>query len=146
VYGGLLYHCTVVANVVTSRALGAGTARCTNYNSIVYYNSYTFPANYSESTFYSSCTTPLPVDGQGNITDEPAFVDLEGGILRLQCGSPCIDAGSDLSALMDDDIRGHPRPVDGNGDDLASFDIGAYERSAALGSVQKQLPSLKAGS
>ena len=129
-YGGLLYNCTVVSNSINSRLNSAGTGLCTNYNSVVYYNYYVGNlANYSQSTFYSSCTTPLPTSGTGNITNTPGFVDLKGGILRLQCGSPCIDTGIDLSALFNDDLRGHPRPVDGNGDGSASFDMGAYERN-----------------
>ncbi|HKI68575.1 MAG TPA: choice-of-anchor Q domain-containing protein, partial [Verrucomicrobiae bacterium] len=129
VYGGQLFNCTVVNNRATSRSLGAGTAVCTNYNCIVEFNNYTFLANYSQSLFYWSCTTPMPAGGLGNLTNSPNFVDLPGGILRLQCGSPCIDAGTNLSALLTDDLRGESRPVDGDGDGLAQFDMGAYERN-----------------
>ncbi len=130
-YGALLYNCTVVSNRVTSRALGAGTARCTNHNSIVHFNYYTFLANHSESAFFWSCTTPAPAGGAGNLTNSPGFVDLEAGVFRLQCGSPCIDAGTNLSASIADDLRGGPRPIDGNGDGLTLFDMGAHERNPA---------------
>ncbi len=73
------------------------------------------------------CTTPLPDSGSGNITNEPAFVDLEAGNFRLRPDSPCIDAGTDLSALLTSDLDSNPRPLDGNGDGVAVFDIGAYE-------------------
>lgn len=130
-YGSMIYNCTVVTNRVTSRSSGAGTALCTNYNTIVHYNYYSSLANHSQSAFFWSCTTPLPIGGVGNITNLPKFVDMDAGIYRLQCGSPCIDAGTNLISLIADDLRAHIRPADGDGDGLARFDMGAHERNSA---------------
>jgi len=69
-------------------------------------------------------------DGVGNITADPLFVDTDAGDLRLQAGSPCIDA-SDGSAAPTLDIEGQGRfddtetPNTGVGPPWA--DIGAYE-------------------
>ena len=45
---------------------------------------------------------------------------------HLQQGSPCIDAGENDDA-PEADFEGDPRPMDGNGDDVAICDIGADE-------------------
>jgi hypothetical protein len=68
-------------------------------------------------------------EGAGNIDADPLFIDAEGGNFRLQEGSPCIDTGSN-DAVPDDvttDLDGNLRIVDGDGDDVATVDMGAYE-------------------
>lgn len=73
------------------------------------------------------------IDGGGNIDADPKFVDADGADntpgtvddnLRLQLGSPCIDAGIN-SALPD----GNERIIDGDCDGTATVDMGAYEFS-----------------
>jgi serine protease len=61
----------------------------------------------------------------GNISQDPLFVD-EMSDYHLRPESPAIDAGS-ASGAPAEDFDGTPRPLDGNGDSVAAFDIGAFE-------------------
>jgi hypothetical protein len=67
------------------------------------------------------CTTPMPTNGVGNITNVPLFVDYAGGNLRLQSNSPCINAGLNAYSPGPTDLDGLLRIVRG------TVDIGAYE-------------------
>ena len=58
------------------------------------------------------------LNGPGNISADPLFVDVDAGDFRLSAGSPCIDTG-DPDAGVNDDITGRPRD--------ARPDMGAYE-------------------
>lgn len=124
-----LYNCTVSGN---SAPVGGGvSAGFIVINSIVIANHAQIgPNHYAESEgLYSwsyTCTTPL-IDGPGNISKAPVFANPAAGDYRLVYGSPGIDAGTDLSAFLTDDLDGRPRPLDGNGDGIAAFDMGAYE-------------------
>jgi hypothetical protein len=135
-----LYHCTVVDNYAGGGRFGnagGGTYRCTNWNTIVYHNQDPYlltppqPSwkNDYQSTFYFSCTTPLPTNGLANTDLEPGFADRLAGDFRLALGSPCIDTGTTLSPPVSTDFNLNPRPLDGNGDGLAVPDMGAYESS-----------------
>jgi hypothetical protein len=68
-----------------------------------------------------SCTTPVPLNGIGNITNAPLFVDAASGNFRLQANSPCINAGRNADAPAGLDLDGNLRIVGG------AVDIGAYE-------------------
>jgi hypothetical protein len=95
---------------------------CTLNNCIVYLNTAQSGANYDTNCVLSyCCTTPLPSTGFDNITNDPLFVDLAGGNLRLQSNSPCINAGNRAYAPSGPDLDGNPRIAGG------TVDIGAYE-------------------
>ncbi len=121
-----LVGCTVVGNTAGRADLGGGVAFCYVTNSIVYFNNYDnilSPPGYRFTAY--CCTTPLPTDGNGNITSPPQFVDQAGGDLRLQPSSPCINAGDNIALSVAQDFAGSARVAGG------AVDIGAYEFQSA---------------
>jgi hypothetical protein len=126
-----LVNCTVANNHggATHGKAGVGIEGCLATNCIVVNNWNTWEGldNFIFSTLSYSRTSPMPTNGIGNISSEPLFVDATAGNFWLQPGSPCIDAGMDLSAIVMNDLAGFRRPLDGNRDGVVGFDMGAYE-------------------
>jgi hypothetical protein len=120
-----LCNCTLTGNLAGPSgdpSGGGGVSGSTLYNCIVFQNTATNGADYaSDCSFHHSCTTPLPPDGFGNITNEPVFVDLPGGDFHLRPDSPCINAGNNAYVTSATDLDGNPRILNG------TVDIGAYE-------------------
>jgi hypothetical protein len=120
VIGGTLNNCTLTGNSASFKAGGASLAVLNNC--ISYYNNCTNMANWDDgTTLYWCCTIPTPTNGFGNITNEPLFIDLAGGNLRLQSNSPCINSGRNAYAPAGPDLDRNPRIVGG------TVDMGAYE-------------------
>jgi parallel beta-helix repeat protein len=122
--GGTLNNCTLTGN---SARQGGGAYSCTLNNCIVYFNSDPNGGNYDPfSTLNYCCTTPMPTNGVGNITNDPAFVNAAAGSYHLSSGSPCINAGNNAYVVGSTDLDGRPRIIGG------TVDIGAYEYRALL--------------
>ncbi len=93
--GYRLYNCTLTGNSAT---YGGGERECALTNCIVYGNTAINqePNDYYPISMTYSCTTPAKT-GEGNITNDPLFVNSAGGNYRLSPRSPCINAGTNFS-------------------------------------------------
>lgn len=134
----VLTNVTFFGNRATNRGGGVYNGKHEYYlvgsetilaNSIVWDNGSL--AIYNDSTSVISVTYSLVESGwpgEGNIDADPLFVDAAGGNLRLQVGSPCIDAGNDAAvpAGITTDLDGNPRFN-------YTVDMGAYEYQAGPG-------------
>jgi hypothetical protein len=117
-YRSVLDNCTVVGNTASGDGGGLNGGGATNC--IVYYNSAPSGSNFQSAVLNYCDTMPLP-DGFGNITNEPAFLDLVNGDFHLQSNSPCINSGNNTYVTTTTDFDGNLRIVGG------TVDIGAYE-------------------
>jgi len=75
-------------------------------------------------------------EGAHDMNAQPKFVDYSNFEFDLQFDSPCIDAGSnDAPGKPAKDFDGKRRPIDGDGDEIAIYDMGAYEFGEEEGSL-----------
>ena len=68
----------------------------------------------------------------GNIRQDPLFLDPDGDDFRLNSLSSCIDTGGSIEWLFSD-YHGSLRPISENITDWAKFDMGAFEHSYLWG-------------
>jgi hypothetical protein len=119
---GSLNNCTIVANFASQGSAVSGGILS---NCIVYANSgsnYDYGYGiYTQFRMSYCCTTPMPTNSFGNITNDPAFLNIAAGDSRLAATSPCINAGYNLDVTAGTDLAGNPRIKGG------TVDIGAYE-------------------
>jgi hypothetical protein len=117
-------NCTIVGNQAgcsgTGGGLGGGVFLGMLQNCVVFFNTAKSYSNYYGRTLTNSCTVPAAL-GTGNITNEPRFINLSAGNLRLQSNSPCINSGNNTSVTSSTDLDANPRIKGG------TVDIGAYE-------------------
>ena len=64
--------------------------------------------------------------GTGEISFDPLFVDVVNGNYHLRAESSCIDAGTN-QGVPSTDVEGNFIPIDGDGNEIAIVDMGAYE-------------------
>jgi hypothetical protein len=118
-----LNNCTIVGNT-SSDGGGIWMTNGSVNNCIIYYNAAAYGSNWDTTSAPAQnhcCTTPMPGNGTGSITNTPLFIDLAGGNLRLQSNSPCINTGDNAYVVGSTDLDGHSRIIFG------TVDIGAYE-------------------
>jgi parallel beta-helix repeat protein len=89
---------------------------------------YTNIDNIECSPIITYCDIAAGYPGEGNIAVDPLFIDPDDGNFHLQWTSPCIDAGNNSARCIPvTDFDGDPRILDGDGDDVATVDMGVDE-------------------
>ncbi|HPT17380.1 MAG TPA: DNRLRE domain-containing protein, partial [Kiritimatiellia bacterium] len=128
-------NCTFATNTCIAGGRGGALYTMkpsTNASSVFEVVNCVFRGNFTNAIDRSGTTQPLPAvshtdidqagyaGSNGNLNEDPLFVDAAGGNYRLQEGSLCIDAGTDVDAPTND-LAGVARPQG------AGIDMGAYE-------------------
>jgi len=134
-YSGYCESCTIVSNMTPHRGGGIAVEGTNNNysvsNCVVWGNIGTVAGNdvFDESgtnnspSFRFTCAnyTNFPA-GEGNITNDPQFVNFSGGNFHLKAASPCMNAGSNqdwMTNAVDFDGRQRIR--------YGIVDLGCYE-------------------
>jgi len=85
-----------------------------------------------DNNLYDNTPNLKNITDSGSVVGDPQFVNASGSDFHLQSTSPAIDSGtSAVSALVTEDYDHNPRPMDGNKNGTAEYDIGAYEYTGA---------------
>ncbi len=114
----------VTNNIVVARA-GETAVYCENFS--VEQPQFSSNLIYSDGgqTYDGICLDQTGMNG--NLSGDPLYADAVAGDFRLQPASSAIDAAIEDPSVTTADYLANIRPVDGNGDSVASSDMGAYE-------------------
>jgi len=124
--GGTIQNNTITGN--SAEVYGGGLMFCygTIRNCIIWGNTAPSDAQVYDSNIPTYCCIQDWSGGaEGNIVEDPRFVDANAGDFRLSADSPCIDAGYNAPELPETDIAGMHRIMFG-GKSL-TVDMGANE-------------------
>ena len=120
IFWGSAISCTLVENDASGS--GGGSYDSVLTNCIVWCNSAEDDSDDLYDSALSHCCSPDVTHGtDGCITNEPCFIDRDGGNFRLFAASPCIDAGDNDAVFGAADLNGSERVIH------ATVDMGAYE-------------------
>ena len=127
VNGGSMRHVTIADNYATNAGGWYAKSGSTIQNSILFGN--ILGGNYittgSNPVWTAVTSVPLP-PGDDPMDSDPQFIAPSSGNYRLAIHSPAIDSGSSL-VMLNRDLDGIPRPLDGNDNGSALPDRGAFE-------------------
>jgi len=127
--GGVINHCTISGNAANNSGGGVYSYNGGAFrNSIIYSNTAVSTGNNYYNTgagmSYNHCCAIPAFDaglGTNNLAENPLLVDHSAGDVRLQAGSPCIDAGNNTYVVGEFDFDGNVRIQHG------TVDMGAFE-------------------
>ena len=145
-------NCTISGNTATLSGGGIclDNASASVKNSILWGNvpdqHYLTNNGQFSSLTYSDIDSELGETGNGNIRQDPLFVDPANGDFRLQPTSPCIDAGtSDGAPSLDRDgfpRYDYPPATNTGGGTFPYYDMGAYEKQGAVNPIEGTIGSV----
>jgi len=118
---GTVQNCTIIGNAAKGQGGGVVCNSGTIQDSILWNNTNGNLFVSGSANLYN-CIEEWTNLVNGVITNNPMFVDADAANYRLELGSACIDAGTNLPWMVGaKDLDGNPRIVDG------TVDMGAYE-------------------
>jgi hypothetical protein len=128
----------IVNNIIASNGFSFGDPpncpsgiRVYNFNLYIAFNDVFNNAHGNYGRTGSDCITFVPSPGTGEISADPKFQDSANGNYRLTAGSPAVDTGTNDDAPATD-LDGKDRPIDGDADQVAVVDMGAFEFSEQI--------------